>query len=79
EKIHIERQMPCEIYRANHGAHVGVVTVSAEEPPRYAFIHGPEFPDEQWQYDFHHRRGVYVRDDKLGEAHSIDAMCITPP
>ncbi|EMZ5448499.1 MULTISPECIES: DUF3748 domain-containing protein [Providencia] len=79
EKIHIERQMPCEIYRANHGAHVGVVTVSAEDPPRYAFIHGPEFPDEQWQYDFHHRRGVYVRDDKLGEAHSIDAMCITPP
>lgn len=79
EKVHVSSQNQHEIYRANHGAHVGVVTVSAENPPRYAFIHGPEFPDAQWQYDFHHRRGVYVSDDNLGQAHSIDAMCITPP
>ncbi|WP_368884926.1 DUF3748 domain-containing protein [Providencia vermicola] len=79
EKIHVNTQKQIEIYRAHHGAHVGVVTVSAENPPRYAFIHGPEFPNEQWKYDFHHRRGVYVRDDHLGTAYSIDAMCITPP
>lgn len=79
EKIHVINGEICEIYRANHGAHVGVVTVSSESPPRYAFIHGPEFPDEQWQYDFHHRRGVYVSDDQLGVAHAIDAMSITPP
>ncbi|WP_419210189.1 DUF3748 domain-containing protein [Providencia manganoxydans] len=79
EKVHVNSQKQQEIYRAKHGAHVGVVTVSAENPPRYAFIHGPEFPDEQWQYDFHHRKGVYVSDDNLGKAHPIDAMCITPP
>lgn len=79
EKIHVVSGRKCEIYRANHGAHVGVVTVSAENPPRYAFIYGPEFPDEQWQYDFHHRRGVYVKDNELGVPHAIDAMCITPP
>ncbi|EKT60994.1 DUF3748 domain-containing protein [Providencia sneebia] len=79
EKIHVNNGSQCEIYRANNGAHVGVVTVSTENPPRYAFIQGPEYPDEQWQYDFHHRRGVYVSDDALGIAHPIDAMRITPP
>lgn len=79
EKIHVNTKQQVEIYRANYGSHVGVVTVSAENPPRYAFIHGPEHPDEHWQYDFHHRRGVYVNDGQLNVAHGIDAMCITPP
>lgn len=79
EKIHVTTQQKVEIYRSQHGSHVGVVTVSAENPPRYAFIQGPEHPDESWQYDFHHRRGVYVYDNQLGNAHPIDAMCITPP
>ncbi|WP_369309597.1 DUF3748 domain-containing protein [Providencia rettgeri] len=79
EKIHVNTLHEVEIYRAEHGAHVGVVTVSSQQPPQYAFIHGPEYPDEQWHYDFHHRRGVYVNDDQLNVAHSIDAMCISPP
>ncbi|TCT31019.1 uncharacterized protein DUF3748 [Providencia alcalifaciens] len=79
EKIHVITHQKVEIYRGLHGAHVGVVTVSAENPPRYAFIQGPEYPDESWQYDFHHRRGVYVDDCQLGNAHPIDAMCITSP
>ncbi|MEY0431877.1 DUF3748 domain-containing protein [Providencia rettgeri] len=79
EKIHVKTLQVVEVYRASHGAHVGVVTVSPQLPTRYAFIHGPEYPDEQWQYDFHHRRGVYVKEDQLNVAHPIDAMCITPP
>ena len=79
EKIHVNTLHQVEIYRANFGAHVGVVTVSSENPPRYAFIHGPEHPDDHWQYDFHHRRGVYVNDEQLNVAHNIDAMYITPP
>ena len=54
-------------------------TVSSEDPPRYAFIHDPENPDENWHYDFHHRRGVIVSDIKPDVAENIEAMCITPP
>ncbi|MBQ0349996.1 DUF3748 domain-containing protein [Providencia rettgeri] len=79
EKIHVNTLQLVEIYRASHGAHVGVVTVSPNSPAKYAFIHGPEYPDEHWQYDFHHRRGVYVHDEQLNVAYPIDAMCITPP
>ena len=64
------------IYQASHGAHVGVVTVNPQQPERYVFIHGPENPDETWQYDFHHRRGVVVEN---GIATNLDAMDITPP
>ncbi len=45
------------IYRATHGAHVGVVTVHPAQD-KYIFIHGPKNPDADWQYDFHHRPGA---------------------
>lgn len=67
------------IYRAQQGAHVGVVTVSPDLPARYAFIHGPEYPDSQWRYDFHHRRGVIVSEPDRELAVTLDAMDITPP
>lgn len=64
------------IYQAPAGAHVGVVTVNPQAPDRYVFIHGPENPDENWQYDFHHRRGVVVEN---GAVSNLDAMDITAP
>lgn len=67
------------IYRATAGAHVGVVTCSPQEPLRYVFIHGPENPDGEWQYDFHHRRGTIVADRQRDEAITLDAFSITPP
>ncbi|EYU14774.1 DUF3748 domain-containing protein [Photorhabdus aegyptia] len=79
EKIHVHSGKTEIIYQAKEGAHVGVVTVSPTEPVRYAFIHGPEFPDEQWHYDFHHRRGVIVSEDLPGKAVTLDAMDITAP
>ncbi|MDX8001063.1 DUF3748 domain-containing protein [Xenorhabdus sp. Reich] len=79
EKIHVDNGKTEIIYLAENGAHVGVVTVSQQEPVRYAFIHGPEKPDAQWQYDFHHRRGVIVSDTQPNVATNIDAMDITPP
>lgn len=63
------------IYRAPEGAHVGVVTVNPHED-RYVFIHGPENPDADWHYDFHHRRGVITA---LGKTANLDAMDITAP
>ncbi|MDN0123902.1 DUF3748 domain-containing protein [Yersinia aleksiciae] len=67
------------IYRAQHGAHVGVVTVSPDQPARYVFIHGPEHPDSHWHYDFHHRRGVIVAEPDRELAVTLDAMDITAP
>ncbi len=39
-KIHVKTLQVVEVYRASHGAHVGVVTVSPQLPTQYAFIHG---------------------------------------
>ena len=64
------------LYQARDGAHVGVVTVSPDLPPRYVCIHGPEHPDASWHYDFHHRRGVIIQN---GVAENLDACDITPP
>lgn len=63
------------IYRATQGAHVGVVTVHPKSE-KYVFIHGPENPDETWDYDFHHRCGVIV---SQAEVTNLDAMDITAP
>lgn len=79
EKVHLASGSVEIIYRAQHGAHVGVVTVSPDLPPRYAFIHGPEYPDNQWHYDFHHRRGVIVSEPDKALAITLDALDISPP
>ncbi|WP_368544398.1 DUF3748 domain-containing protein [Enterobacter soli] len=63
------------IYRASRGAHVGVVTVHPAQD-KYVFIKGPENPDADWQYDFHHRQGVVAHN---GQVSNLDAMDITAP
>ncbi|MCS2157687.1 DUF3748 domain-containing protein [Scandinavium sp. H11S7] len=75
ERVNIHSGETDVIYTAPDGAHVGVVTVHPQEE-RYVFIHGPENPDDSWQYDFHHRRGVVTFQ---GKTHNLDAMDITPP
>ncbi|AEX49961.1 YidR family protein [Rahnella aquatilis CIP 78.65 = ATCC 33071] len=79
ERVNVETGEVQVLYQAPDGAHVGVVTVSPDLPARYAFIHGPENPDESWQYDFHHRRGVIVSEPAREKAVTLDAMDITAP
>jgi hypothetical protein len=79
ERVNINSGETEILYCAQADACVGVVTVSANEPVRYVFIHGPEHPDEQWHYDFHHRRGVVVDDKQRDLACNLDALDITPP
>ena len=76
ERVNVQSGEVEVLYQAQDGAHVGVVTVSPDLPPRYVCIHGPEHPDSQWQYDFHHRRGVIIQN---GVAETLDACDITPP
>ncbi|HEN5126543.1 TPA: DUF3748 domain-containing protein [Klebsiella quasipneumoniae] len=75
ERVNVTSGAVETIYRATQGAHVGVVTVHPTQE-RYVFIHGPEQPDAQWQYDFHHRRGVVAFQDTV---ENLDAMDITAP
>lgn len=75
ERVNVHSGEVEVIYRAGDGAHVGVVTVHPTDD-RYVFIHGPENPDAQWQYDFHHRRGVITQ---YGTTTNLDAMDITAP
>lgn len=79
EKIHAKTKQQQKVYTATQGAHVGVVTVSPTEPVRYAFIHGPENPDNEWHYDFHHRRGVIVDESEKNRVFNIDACSLTSP
>ncbi|WP_311750929.1 DUF3748 domain-containing protein [Proteus columbae] len=79
EKIHAKTKQQQIIYTATQGAHAGVATVSPTEPIRYAFIHGPENPDNEWHYDFHHRRGVIVDESENNRAFNIDACSLTSP
>ncbi|WP_435928462.1 DUF3748 domain-containing protein [Dryocola sp. BD613] len=76
ERVNVDSGEVEVIYHASAGAHVGVVTVNPQAPERYVFIHGPENPDEHWQYDFHHRRGVVAEN---GATSNLDAMDITAP
>ncbi|MFH8136181.1 DUF3748 domain-containing protein [Pantoea osteomyelitidis] len=76
ERINVATGALEVLYQARDGAHVGVVTVSPDLPPRYVCIHGPEHPDARWHYDFHHRRGVIIQN---GVAENLDACDITPP
>ncbi|MGE9553309.1 DUF3748 domain-containing protein [Erwinia amylovora] len=75
ERVNLSGQTEV-LYQARDGAHVGVITASPDLPPRYVCIHGPEHPDSQWKYDFHHRRGVIVQN---GLAENMDACDITAP
>lgn len=84
ERVNVDTCEVDIIYQATDGAHVGVVTVSPVEPTRYAFIHGPENPDESWHYDFHNRRGVIVEASpdhaqQQGKPITLDALDITEP
>jgi hypothetical protein len=75
ERVNIHTGAVEVIYQAKEGAHVGVVTVHPHEE-KYVFIHGPENPDADWHYDFHHRRGVIHANGKTA---NLDAMDITAP
>lgn len=79
ERVNIDT---CEVeilYQAPAESYVGVATVSPVEPVRYVFIHSPDNPDENWHYDFHHRRGVIVSEPERKQAMTLDALDITPP
>ena len=75
ERVNVQTGVVEVLYQAHSGAHVGVVTVHPHDE-KYVFIHGPENPDADWHYDFHHRRGAIAAQ---GKTRNLDAMDITAP
>lgn len=75
ERVNVHTGEVEVIYRAPEGAHVGVVTVHPHDD-KYVFIHGPQNPDADWHYDFHHRQSVITTQ---GKTVNLDAMDITAP
>ncbi|HNQ74322.1 MAG TPA: DUF3748 domain-containing protein [Verrucomicrobiota bacterium] len=67
-----------ELYRAQNGAHCGVVTCHPVQP-QVVFILGPEHPTPDWQYNFYHRRGVLVGLNHPQATLNLDARDVTPP
>ena len=66
------------LYRADNGAHCGVVTFHPHAW-KVAFILGPEHPTPDWQYCPWHRQGVIVDVNKPDAKANLDARDITPP
>ena len=78
ERIHTKTGEIQVLYESDQGAHCGVATYATGQD-RVVFIHGPERPDQSWQYAPYHRRGVIVDADRPGHAINLDARDLAPP
>ena len=76
EAVDIDTEKVEILYESQNGACCGVVTCSPVDG-RIVFIHGPENPDDFWNYSFQHRRGVIRYAD--GTTKTMDACNIVPP
>lgn len=78
ESVNVDTGAVQELYRAQNGAHCGVVTCNPVQP-QVVFILGPENPTSDWQYNFYHRHGVLVNLNHPQTALNLDARDVTPP
>lgn len=78
EMVNVETGELRVLYRAQRGAHCGVVTFHPSQP-LVAFILGPQDPTPDWQYGAWHRQGVMVDVRQPGIAHNLDARDLVPP
>ena len=78
ERVHVATGRTEVLFESANGAHCGVATSSPVDD-RVVFIHGPEFPDDDWQYAAFHRRGVLVDGSGVGKSVNLDARNILAP
>jgi len=81
EMVNVRTGEVRQLYRAENGAHCGVVTFHPREN-KVVFILGPEHPTPDWQYGPIHRQGVIVSaggDAASSVAVNLDARDLTPP
>ncbi|WP_110955467.1 DUF3748 domain-containing protein [Anaerosinus massiliensis] len=78
EKVNIHTKERVVLYKASNQAKVGVASYHPFEN-KVAFIHGPEFPTEEYSYSAVHRYGAMVDEKNLMHAENIDARDVTIP
>ena len=78
ERVHADTGEVQVLYESKNGAHCGVATYCPDQD-RIVFIHGPEQPNDHWQYAAYHRRGVIVNTSHPGVAVNLDARDLVPP
>ena len=78
ERVNLDSGEVEVLFESRNKAHCGVATTSPADD-RIVFIHGPENPDDQWQYAAFHRRGVIVHADNPDKHENLDARDIVAP
>lgn len=78
ERVHVESGAIEVLYESSNGACCGVVTCSPTEE-KVVFIHGPENPTPDWQYNAWHRYGMLVDTRTPGRGRILDARDLAAP
>ncbi|MCP4193685.1 MAG: DUF3748 domain-containing protein [Planctomycetaceae bacterium] len=78
ERVNISSGKVQILFESRNQANCGVATTCPTDD-RVVFIHGPENPDDDWQYAAFHRRGVIVHADKPDTDENLDARDIVAP
>jgi hypothetical protein len=78
ERVNVDSGKIEVLYRSRNGAFCGV-PIYHPRLPQVAFIHGPENPTPDWQYNAWHRQGVIVQADVPHTLSPLDARDLTPP
>ena len=78
ERVHVESGEVQVLFESRNKANCGVVTTSPTDD-RVIFIHGPENPNDRWQYAAFHRRGVMLHATSPDTHENLDARDIVAP
>ncbi|MEO8271432.1 MAG: DUF3748 domain-containing protein, partial [Aureliella sp.] len=78
ERVHVASGTVETVYESQRDACVGVATASPATD-RIVFIHGPEDPTPDWNYNAWHRRGVIIDGVANDNLINIDARDVMPP
>ena len=78
EKVHIQTKEVVLLYKAANHAKVGAASYHPFKN-KVAFIHGPEFPTEEYNYSASRRYGAVVDEKNPLQAVNLDARDVTAP
>ncbi len=78
EKVNVENKDVVLLYKSPNNSKVGAASYHPFEN-KVAFIHGPEFPTDDYQYSFIHRYGAIVDEKTPMKSIQLDARDVTAP
>ena len=78
ESVDVETGEVRTLYESKHSSMCGVASYHPTER-KIIFIHGPEYPTDDWKYGPSHRRGVIVEEASPGVGIAPDACDLLAP